>query len=123
MLNPPTRGTLIGDNVRDKWLAFLGRAFELGYITQIEFDTKSQTILAARTAEEITPVLSEFAKSDIDAWSAQWKPSLPSLFNPDPPATAVPVPPRPLFVRALPTVMGLLIVIMIVIAVCIELAR
>lgn len=127
MLTPPARGALIGDDIRDKWLGFLARALELGYITVPEFNERSEIVLTARTSEDILPALRDFPKTTTDAWSAQWKPRLPALFAPPVPVkqdTQVQVTTtRPLFVRALPVTMGILIVIMVIIAVCIELAR
>lgn len=130
MLNPPARGALIGDDIRDKWLGFLARALELGYITVPEFNERSEIVLTARTSEDILPALRDFPKSDTDAWSAQWKPRLPALFAPPSPAkqdvpmgSVILAPPRRTFIQVLPQVMWALVVIMLVLAICIELAR
>ncbi len=124
MLNPPARGTLIGDDIREKWNQFLARALELGYITVPEFTERSAVVLAARTNEEILPALRDFPRSDIEAWSAQWEPRLPSLFAPPPvkEETAVPAT-RPRVVRYMPGIMGALGVIVLILLVCIELTR
>ncbi len=123
MLNPPAKDPLIGDDVRDKWLGFLARAFELGYITQTEFDVRSRIVMEARTAGDITPVLREFPRTHVEAWSAAWKPLIPSSFVTPVPKQETPPAPHPLFTRAFPVIMTVLAVLVIVIGVCIELTR
>lgn len=74
MLTPgQAKGTLIGDDLRDKWLGFLNRAFELGYLTREEFDLRSDVVLNARYAEDINPVLRDFPRKEVEAWSGSWR--------------------------------------------------
>lgn len=86
MLTPgQAKGTLIGDDLRDKWLGFLNRAFELGYLTREEFDLRSDVVLNARYAEDINPVLRDFPRKEVEAWSGGWR-SIIEPFTPPRPA-------------------------------------
>jgi hypothetical protein len=61
----------IGDPTRDKWLAFLGKALELGYISPAELERRAGIVLSATTTAS-----AEKAYQDLpwipwnDAWNA-----------------------------------------------------
>ena len=59
----------IGDPTREKWLPFLGKALELGYITAEEHEERVEILLKAKTGDE-----SEKAYTDLpwEDWNRAW---------------------------------------------------
>jgi Domain of unknown function (DUF1707) len=64
----------IGDPTRDKWLAFLGKAFELGYITLDEYQRRAETVLHALTMSQVRETHADLPTQDWDnAWDEKRK--------------------------------------------------
>jgi Domain of unknown function (DUF1707) len=59
----------IGDAAREKWLPFLARALELGYLDLEEYTRRMEALLAARTRDELLPVVEGL---DWKPWAAAW---------------------------------------------------
>lgn len=60
----------IGDASREKWLAFLGRALELGYISVEEYKQRADIALTARTLGELGQAYAELPwRNWNDAWN------------------------------------------------------
>lgn len=59
----------IGDAAKEKWLSFLARALELGYLDLEEYTRRMEALLAARTRDDLLPVVEEL---DWRPWAAAW---------------------------------------------------
>jgi hypothetical protein len=60
----------IGDPTREKYVALLGRCYELGYITVDEREERAAAILVAKTMSDINSVVGDL---NTDDWNDYWQ--------------------------------------------------
>lgn len=63
----------IGDASRDKWVAFLGRCFELGYISDEEREERVAAMLDAKTMADIRAANRDFDHDTLKEWNDYWE--------------------------------------------------